>query len=373
MTRARDGFDQIYNLDYEEAAQTFRDLREQFPGHPAPPLYLAIVTWLRELMLRQELDLRTFAAPGYFSKPTTRKMDRELRQSFFDWVGESRQICEAMLEKDPTNKDARYFLGSSHGILGSFAVTIDRNLRQALGHGRKAYKFHRDLLEQDSSFFDAYMTVGLYEYIVDNLPWYLKWLAIIVGYRGSEKRGLQYLQTAAEKAPFVSDDSRTLLMVLNVHEGHNAAALEDARWLHRKYPKNFILHLNQAQILERLGRKTAAVDEYQEVIRKAEAEIPNYQKLLLATFRYQAGETFLELNRADLAIEQFEESINATATPQDERVLSVLGLAKALDLSGRRAEALLHYQEVLKMAAVGNSHREARRYLKKPYGSGKKS
>ena len=41
---ARRGFNQMYNLDYEEAIETFRSLREEYPQHPAPPLYLAILT-----------------------------------------------------------------------------------------------------------------------------------------------------------------------------------------------------------------------------------------------------------------------------------------------------------------------------------------
>ena len=367
VAQARKGFTEIYNLDYDEAAQTFSVLKREYPEHPAPPLYVGLTIWLRELFERQELDLNLFIAPGYFTRPAKGKMAPERRRAFLNEIQSSQDFSFKILEEDPGNKDARYFLGASYGILGSFEITMDRSLKLALSHGKQAYKYHSELIEEDGEYYDAYLIVGLYEYIVDNLPWYVKWLAILLGYRGSEERGLRYVAIAAEKAPFVTDDARLLQMVLYVREGRNEEALEDARYLHERYTRNYILYLNRAQILERMGKKGQSAEQYFALMQKAEAGVPNYYMLPLSVFRYQVGNKFMQLNRWEWALDQFQKSIQSAQTPEREKVLSCLRAGQILDLAGRRSEAMSYYEQVLRLENIEESHRQARRFLKRPY------
>ena len=367
FAQARKGFTEIYNLEYDEAAQTFSALKREYPEHPAPPLYVGLTIWLRELFERQELDLNLFIAPGYFTRPAKGKMAPERRRAFLNEIQSSQDFSRKILEKDPGNKDARYFLGASYGILGSFVITVDQSRKQALSNGKQAYKYHHQLVKENGEYYDAYLTVGLYEYIVDNLPWYVKWLAILLGYRGSEERGLRYLATAAEKASFVADDARLLQTILYVREGRNGEALENARYLHERYPRNYILHLNRAQILERMGKKGQAAEQYFAVIKRAEARAPNYHMLLLSAFRYQVGNKFMQLNRWEWALDQFQKSIQSAQTPRREKALSCLRAGQILDLAGRRSEAMSYYEQVLTLENIEESHRQAKRFLKRPY------
>lgn len=362
---ARRGFSEMYNLDYDEAIETFRSLREEYPQHPAPPLYLAILTWLEELLVRQDLDLDRFIAPGYFTKATDHEMPSAKREAFFGHLSESQRLCQNILEDQPPHPDARYFLGTSFGILGSFAFTIDRKKVQALRYGKKAYGYHRDLVKENPEFYDSYLSVGLYEYIVGNLPWYIKWLAAMAGYGGSAKRGFEYLELAAARAHYVADDARVLLMVLNVREKRHDKALTIARTLHQKYPRSFLLHLNQAQLLERMGRSAEAVQEYQIIIERAEAASPNYGRIPLSTFRYRMGRKFLDLGHPDPGLKQFRRAVSDRGVPAREKALFHLQAAQTLHSLGRTKEAIDHYKEVLRLPNADNSHSQARSYLRK--------
>ncbi len=367
MAEARKGFEQIYNLDYQDAFRTFSDLRSRNPYHPAPPLYLASVVWLQELFDRNELDLENFIAPGYFTKPSARKMAPEERKAFFNYLSNCESLCTDLLKKDPKNADARYFLGSMYGVLGAFAITIDHSYSDAFSKGKKAYKYHSELVEQKPDFYDAYMSVGLYEYVVDNLPWYIKWIAVIVGYRGSKERGFEYLSRAAEKGIYSADDARVLQMVLYVREKRFANALANVQTLHAKYPKNFILHLNQAQILEEMGKKDQAAAEYREVLRLAEMKKPNYQKIPLPSFRVTAARKLLHLDDFASALVQFQTALEQSNTPEKEKISAHLGAGQALDRLGRREEALKQYQAVLRLPDLDESHSQAREFLSHPY------
>ncbi len=367
MAEARKGFEQIYNLDYRDAFRTFSDLKARNPSHPAPPLYLASVVWLEELFDRNELDLDNFIAPGYFTQPSARKISPADRKAFFDYMASCESLCTDLLKKDPNNADARYFLGSMYGVFGAFAITIDHSYSDAFSKGKKAYKYHSALIEQKPDFYDAYMSVGLYEYVVDNLPWYIKWIAVIVGYRGSQERGFQYLTQAAEKGVYAADDARVLQMVLYVREKRFPDALANVRTLRGKYPKNFILHLNEAQILEKMKKDDQAAAVYREVLRLAETKKPNYQKIPLSTFRLTAARRLLRLRDFPSALGAFQTALEDPSISQKDKTSAHLGAGQALDRLGRRDDAVRHYQAVLKLPDLDGAHSEAREFLSHPY------
>ena len=364
MAQARAGFNAIYSLDYANARSRLQQLQKEYPQHPVPPLHLAIVVWLEELFQREELDLDRFVAPGYFTKESGSAMSEEKRRAFFEGIEKAQSLCRAILEENPQHKDARYFLGASYGILGSFAMTIDRSTKQAFSHGRKAYKLHRELVDEDPNYYDAYMTVGMYEYIVGNLPWYIKWLAAIAGYRGNEKQGFEYLDLATRKGQYVQDDARTLQMILYIREERAEDALANARALHEKYPRNFLLHINQAQILESLGRPEAAASTLLEVVRRAESGVENYQKLPLTRFRLNVAAKLLELGDSTTALTQFQGVLRDEEAHFTYQVRSHLHSAEILLEQGKDGQAASHFEALLELPAYDRSHKKAKRGLK---------
>jgi len=361
------GFDYAYSLDYEEAQRAFQNLRQQYPQHPGPPLYLALTLWQHELFRRQDWQLDRLVAPESFMKATDTQMPAEDRNAFFRYIGESEAACQAILKRNPSNRDARYLLGAIDGALAAFALTIDHDKREAFRQGRKAYRHHLEIVEEQPDYYDAYVTLGLYEYIVANLPWYMKWIAQIAGYKGTEERAFNYLRLAATKSQFISVNAHNVLVVLCLREKFYDEALENAQFLHRRYPRNFLLHLNVAQILAEMNRRDAAADEYTRVIAQAEARTPNYQKIPIGVLRYNVGKALMNLGRFELAQRLFTAAIQDPRTPVRERALSHLYLAEVLDLSGNRQQAITNYQQVLSAANVEDSHNTAQVYLKKPY------
>jgi tetratricopeptide (TPR) repeat protein len=364
---ATKGFDHVYNLDYEEALAVFENLRQQYPRHPGPPLYLALILWQRELFRRQDLGLDRLVAPESFIQATGRQMPAEERNAFLKYIGESQAFSQAILKERPGDRDARYFLGAAHGGLAAFALTIDHDKRETFRQGRQAYQYHLGVVTEQPDYYDAYVTLGLYEYVVANLPWYVKWIAQIAGYKGSQERSFKYLRTAVTKSRFASVNARNLLVVLCLREKRYDEALQNAQFLHSRYPRNFLFHLNVAHILREMNRPDQAVDVYTKIIGEAEGRIPNYQKIPVGVLRYNVGTALMNMDRLELAQRLFTAAILDPATPARERVLSQLCLAQVLDLRGNRQQAITNYQQVLSAANFDDSQSAARSYLKKPY------
>jgi tetratricopeptide (TPR) repeat protein len=224
-----------------------------------------------------------------------------------------------------------------------------------------------EIVEEQPDYYDAYVTIGLYEYIAANLPWYMKWIAQIAGYQGTEERAFKYLRLAATKSQFTSVNAQNVLVVLCLREKFYDEALENAQSLHRRYPRNFLLHINVAQILAEMKRPAQATDEYTKIMEQAESSTPNYQKMPLGSFRYNIGKALMNMGRFELAQRLFTAAIQDPRTAVRERALSQLYLAEVLDLSGNRQQAIANYEQVLSVANVEDSHNTAKTYLKKPY------
>jgi tetratricopeptide (TPR) repeat protein len=368
---ATKGFDHVYNLDYEEARASFENLRQQYPRHPGPPLYLALTLWQRELFRRQDLGLDRLVSPESFMQATGRQMPVEDKNAFLKYIGESQSFSRAILKERPGDRDARYFLGAAHGALAAFALTIDHDKRETFRQGRQAYQYHLGIVMEQPDYYDAYVTLGLYEYVVANLPWYVKWIAQIAGYKGTQERSFKYLHSAAAKSQFVSVNARNLLVVLCLREKLYDEALQNAQFLHSQYPRNFLLHLNVAQILTEMNRPDQAVDVYMKIMEQAEAGTPNYQKMPVGVLRYNVGKALMNMDRLELAQRLLTAAILDPATPARERALSHLCLAQVLDLRGDRQQAITNYQYVLRDANFEDSHSTAQSYLKKPFRRGR--
>ena len=361
------GFAQIFNFDYDQAIDTFSRLRSQYPQHPAPPLYMAITLWQRELFERENLDLDKLATPDYFLERPKQSMPVEARQKFTGLVEESRNLAEAALRRNPGDINVQYYLATGYGVRAAFTITVDHSKTQALNYGKKSYELHRRIVSRDAQYYDSYMALGIYEYIVANLPWYAKWVANIAGYHGTQAGALKYLHLAVERGPRVADEARLILIVIYFRDAKfkDALALED--YLQKKYPRSFNFPLTRAEILEKMGDKNEAVAEYETVISKTNAGVPNYDKLKLSTARYFFGRKFLDLGRADLALPQFLASIDDDRTPSREKTLSRLGSGQALDQLGRRAAAVAQYRQVLASADIEGSRSQAKTLMKRPY------
>jgi len=370
MQAARRGFDALYRLDYAAADQIFTQLAQEYPKHPAPPLYLAANSWLEFLFDRLDLDLDKFVSPGYFADARAVDVPIEIRRRYQENIEKARQLCTDLLEKDPYDLEALYFMGAVEGVQGSYAFTVEHSVGNAFAFGKRAYRYHSQILERAPDFYDAYLSAGLYEYIVANLPWYIKWFTTLFGYRGSEERGFEYLNLAAQNGEFVSDDSSVLQMVLFVREKRYRDALRLAEQLHAKYPENYIFHVNQAQILERMGRQTESLDVYRRISQLAAAGAHNYQSLPQARFNHQLALKLRDSGQPELACSYFESALESPDVSDRDRVTGHLELGRTLARLGRPETAAEHLRMVLSLPDYDGAAREASRLLKELQSDG---
>lgn len=272
------GFEALYNLDYGAAIDNFRQLVELSPADPASHIYLATAFWMEELNENNELELDRFANDSIYGGGKSEQAGRN-EPAIQHGIDRAIALTEARLKVQPRDQEALYYLGAAYGVMAGYQATVKKSGWKSFRNGTKSFKYHHQLLELNPQFYDAYMTQGLYNYITGSLPFSVKILAYVFGYRGNKEEGLKQIQVAAEKGRYVNDDAKLALATLFTREKRYEQAARLLEELARKYRRNHLLELDRANLYLKLGRKTEAAALYREILEKRDRGLPHFSSI----------------------------------------------------------------------------------------------
>ena len=228
----------LLNLDYETARQIFNEIAHLYPAEPRGPLMLAGTLWLESLN-RARLRQGTIYSSQSFEANSEDKPDPHVTEEFRDLIRQATQLIRIRLQASPHDPSALYALGEIETLHAAYEITIEGRFLAGLRDGSSGVDKHREVIKLDPNFHDAELTIGLYDYLVGNLPLAVKMIANMTGAHGSKRRGLQTLERVANGGLWARDNARLLLMVLYKHEQRLAESLALSRALQDKYPHNY--------------------------------------------------------------------------------------------------------------------------------------
>jgi hypothetical protein len=258
-TLRAEGYEALYNLDYEGSRQRFRKMINLAPDHPAGAQCIAASLWLEQLNESWELKATLYSTKAYTDEK--RRVDSAQAAEFRKWTRQARTLAEAKLKQNPRDVEALYFLGAAEGLEAAFSAAVERKFTSALRMGSKAVDRHKEVLKLAPDFHDAELTIGLQNYIVGSLPLPLKMLAGTMGVRGSRKRGLETLERVSVEGRWAHDLARVLLIDLYKREKRWKDAIATARLLSERYPRNYLFKLQMADALaSQIGELRKAKD-----------------------------------------------------------------------------------------------------------------
>jgi hypothetical protein len=368
-----EGFDALYNLDYETARARFGELARLYPDHPAGPQFLAASLWLKTLNESRRLQSGLYNNESFYAK-TEDKVDPKVIAQFKELTRTAKGLAEARLKKNPKDAEALYFLGATQGLKAAFAGAVERSFISALRSGSDAVDRHRETIKLDPNYHDAELTIGMQDYIVGGLALPYKILAGMTGTRGSKRRGLATLERVAREGRWARDDARVMLIPLYKREKRYSDAAAFARELAAKYPKNYLFKLEYADALvsqaatERERGDAASVSNTErEAFAIFDSLVRERAARQLDLIHFQYGEALFVAGQFERAAKEFLAAAAAPNAEANQATLARLRAAQTLDLAGRRQDALAQYNLVVARPNVYDSLEEARRGLREPY------
>ena len=372
------GVEALFNLDYEGARKQFKEIARLFPNHPAGQQFLAASLWIETLYETRRLQASLYNTKSFYS-PKEDKVDPNVVAQFRTWTREAKRLAEARHKQEPKDVEALYYMGSIQGLKASFEEAVERRHFAALRDGSDAVDHHRDVIKLDPTFHDAEITIGLYDYVVGSLPLPAKIIAGIGGIRGSKKRGLATLERVAKQGRWAKDDAKSLLLVLYTREKRFAEAAAIAKELGDKYPRNYLYRLEAADALvseaarqreanhvaATSAAETEAFATYESLLRDRNVRDTAARSLDLIHFKY--GEALMTAGQLERAAKEFLAAAEVKGAEQGLATMAHLYAAHALDLAGKRNDALGQYLIVLTRPDVYDAHEEAQAGLKEAF------
>ena len=372
------GSEALYNLDYEGARKIFKEMAVAFPNYPAGPQFLADTLLIEALYQTRRLQASLYNSDSFYSKNED-KADPKLVDQFRNYTRQARQLVEARLKQNPNDTEALYFFGAIEGLKASFEETVERRHLAALKDGNDAVDKHRAVIKLEPNYRDAEMTIGLYDYTIGALPLPTKIAVGFLGHRGSKKRGIATIERVAHEGNWVKEDAKTLLIMLYKRENRFTEAVALGRELGAKYPRNYLYKLETAEALvsqAALERKanqpsatTAAETEafatFETLLRDKTLRETAGKALDLIHFKY--GEALMTAGLHERAAKQFMAAASAPGGHPGLATMALLYAARALDLNGKRNDALVQYRAVLARPNVYDAHELAQEGLKEAY------
>jgi tetratricopeptide (TPR) repeat protein len=367
--RIQTGHQSVYSLEHDQAIAEYQALIRENPDDPLGYAFLAKTYWLKELVVKQELSIDRFAASDFFAESPryTPEVDPEAERLFHETSDLAVEKARAALVRNPADPRALFLLGMAYQNVASFEASLKRAWWASFRAGSKSHRYHGELLERYPGFHDAYLTTGVFNYVTGSLGWGTRWLAFLLGHVGNKERGLDQVRQTAERSEIFSDDARVILALIYTRERRYQAAFDELSILLKRYPSNYLVHLDMGGIALLMRRPEAALQIYNDVLRKVVERQDRYERLEAATVHNRLGAALRQQGDMQASIRHFQQALQQPGLSVNARVVAYLELGKTYDVMGDRERAVRQYRTVLGLEDFADSRGEARELLQRPF------
>lgn len=246
QTLIEKGYRQMYNLDFEGAHRSFGEWEQQHPEDPMGPVSDAAAYLFNEFDRLKILQSQFFVEDDLFRSMKKPSADPHLKEKFEDDLAKGKRLSDAVIHQpaqDPQSrkeKDAEFAQILRIGLRSDYLSLIeDRNL-QALSELKAGRMMAEKLLARDPTYYDAYLAVGVENYMLSLKPAPARWILRMTGAQTDKDRGVAKMKLAAEKGHYLQPFARLLLAVQNLRDKNRVAAKEILAGLAREFPRNHL-------------------------------------------------------------------------------------------------------------------------------------
>jgi tetratricopeptide (TPR) repeat protein len=362
------GFNHFFNNEYDEALTYFESEVKANPNDPDQYNHVAQTILYRQLFRNGALESQLVTGNSAFLQHSKVSFTVADRERFRGCIKKSIELSEARIEKDPHDTTAVYELGVAHGLQANYLFLVEKSWIEALREASAARKSEEKVLELNPQFVDARLILGVYEYVVGCLPFYLRAAGFVGGFHGDKEGGVQQLQLVASKSVLNRYDAKILLAVLYRREHRPWLAIPLLQELSRQFERNYLLRFEQVQMYSDLGDKKSALEVLAEIENLRRNGAPGYRDIPEQKVRYVAGNLHFWYGDLDMALADLKQATaHADALDVSTAVMAWLRLGQVYDLQGDHGNAVMAYRASMKAAPGTDAAEEAKGYIANRY------
>lgn len=241
-----EGFRQMYNLQFAEAHQTFNEFRRLNPRDPMGPVSDAAAYLFSEFDRLHILQSEFFVQEQHFYTDHKLTPDAQLKKNF------DADIASALALAGPNPADSNALFASllATGLRSDYTALIEKRYHAAFVDMKGARVKAQQLLARDPQYYDAWIAVGVENYMLSIKAAPLRFFLWLAGGQMDREVGVQKLRLTAEKGHYLAPFARLLLAVVALRDGKTGEARTILDSLSKEYPRNslYVQELARLQI-----------------------------------------------------------------------------------------------------------------------------
>jgi hypothetical protein len=232
------GFRLLYEMKTAEARAQFETWQKSHPEDPLGSASEAAAYLFEECYRQGVLTSDFFLDNRRFMGKVVLKADPELRAAFFAADKQAQALAQARLKTNPDDTNALFAMTLSLGMQADYASLIDKHQVESLKMIRDAGQYAQRLLAIAPEAADAYLTLGVANYIIGGLPGAKRFVLGFAGIHGDKQAGIRQLTIAAERGHYLRPFAKIMLALAALREKKTDVARTQLSELVAEFPEN---------------------------------------------------------------------------------------------------------------------------------------
>ncbi len=357
-------FEHYYNIDYDAAVQDFERILARHPNDAFALNHLLSAIQVRELYRMGAMNSGEYSNDNFIGQ-AHRPADPAQKQRIKQLVQQAEKLEAAELARNPNNVDMLYARGVTRGQFALYTALIERAWFSALRNAVGARRDHERVLESAPQYTDAKLIVGAHNYVMGNLSLAVRMAVALVGLSGDKEKGLQYLSDDYNANGETSVDAGVVLMVFLRREHRYGEALQIARVIGPRFPRNYLLPLEEANLLRASGKGEEAEEQYRRVWQNGREG--KYGNLHYEIAALGLGDLLRSEKKYQAAAAAYEMVGEVTGADPELLQKANLGAGEMYDQLQKRDLAVKKYEAVVATNSGNAEAEKARKRIKDAY------
>jgi len=367
-----EGYEHFYNLEFDRALADFGQAIARDPNNPDLHNHAAETIVFQEMYRDGALESELVTGNNSLLRRAKLNPSRETRQRFQGEIQKALDLEQARLRRNPNDTGALYAMGITYGLRANYFFLVQKAWVDALRDSTTARKMHNRVSELDPSNVDARLVQGLHDYVVGSLPAFYKMFGFLIGFHGDKERGVRTVEQVAAHGSLNRIDAQILLAAIYRRQRQPAKALPLVDSLIARFPRNYLLRFEQAEMYAALGDGRKAMSCVQQVAHLKTQGAPGYARVPWESIYYHLGTIQFWYNDLDAALANMQKvTAHADEVDLNTGVLAWMRVGQIYDLTERHGLAVKAYKRAMAYAPEAEAARESRRYISSPYQRGK--
>ena len=232
------GFDLLYRQRFAEAREAFANWESRNPEQPFGQVAIAAGYLFEELSHQGVLTSDFFLNEKKFLHGIEGNPDPERMSHFRDAMARACELARERQKTNPKDGEALLALTLAAGMESDAESILQKKHLAGLKSMKKANGYAKELLAQHPDATDAYIALGIANYIIGSQSGGTRFALWFDGVHGDKKLGMELVGRTVENGRYLQPFAKIILALAARREKQDALAQRLFRELNEQYPDN---------------------------------------------------------------------------------------------------------------------------------------